>query len=103
MEGHGRLEIRTRGDAEGMVVTVSDSGPGMDEQFVRERLFRPFASTKRRGLGLGLYQSRAIVEAHGGELRVDARSGRGCTFSLVFPASACAPSETRHVAAGGGS
>jgi signal transduction histidine kinase len=57
----------------------------MEPEFVRERLVRPFASTKKRGLGLGLYQCRRIVEAHGGEIRVDSRPGEGTVFQVVFP------------------
>ena len=86
MGGKGLLSVQTRsertdGNGEvGFVLVVSDTGPGMDESFLRERLFRPFATTKKKGLGLGLYQCRAVVEAHGGEIQVESRPGEGTTF-----------------------
>ncbi len=92
MDGSGRLgiHIETPHAATGsreLLITVSDSGPGMDERFVRSRLFQPFATTKPQGLGLGLYQSRTIVAAHGGELYVDSRPGKGCTMQVVLQAA----------------
>jgi len=58
-------------------VTVTDQGTGMDEDFVRDQLFRPFRSTKTGGYGIGAYESRAIVREAGGEFDVDSAPGRG--------------------------
>ncbi|EHJ46110.1 multi-sensor signal transduction histidine kinase [Solidesulfovibrio carbinoliphilus subsp. oakridgensis] len=68
-------------------VKVSDSGCGMDEEFIRKRLFVPFATTKDKGhgMGIGLYQSKQIVEAHGGRLMVESQPGRGSTFTVLLP------------------
>jgi signal transduction histidine kinase len=67
----------------------------MSSEFIRMRLFRPFATTKAKGLGLGLYQCRSIVRAHGGELAVSSREGEGSEFRMVLPgrrdATAAAP------------
>ncbi len=97
MDGKGALIIRTRSEKSGgngtpmVVLSVTDTGPGMEEAFIRERLFRPFASTKKRGLGLGLYQCRSIIDAHGGEIQVESRPGRGTTFRVVLQGVAAAP------------
>jgi signal transduction histidine kinase len=57
----------------------------MSQVFVKESLFRPFHSTKRRGLGIGLFQSRAIVQADGGGMDVESELGKGTTFLVSFP------------------
>ena len=63
------------------------------------RLFRPFATTKKSGLGLGLYQCRSIVETHGGEIQVESRVGVGTTFRILLRgAASTAPTVTRAVA-----
>ena len=67
-------------------IGVADSGSGMSQAFIRDRLFRPFASTKKRGLGLGLYQCRSIVHVHGGELTVRSEEGVGTQFRVVLNA-----------------
>ena len=64
-----------------VVVTVRDSGPGMSPSAIAS-LFEPFTSTKSSGLGLGLVISRALVEAHGGELWAESESGTAFRFSL---------------------
>jgi signal transduction histidine kinase len=100
MDGKGTLVIRTRSERAGgngssvFHLTVTDTGPGMDEVFIRERLFRPFASTKKRGLGLGLYQCRSIIDAHGGEIQVESRPGRGTTFRVVLQGAPAAPARS---------
>jgi putative PEP-CTERM system histidine kinase len=58
-------------------VVVTDQGTGMDEDFVRNQLFRPFRSTKTGGYGIGAYESREIVREAGGEFDVDSAPGRG--------------------------
>jgi signal transduction histidine kinase len=64
---------------------VSDSGEGMSQRFIEEKLFRPFATTKRRGVGLGLYTCREVVIANGGSIAVESREGAGTTFTVVLP------------------
>lgn len=64
---------------------VRDSGRGMSEEFIRTALFRPFATTKASGLGVGLSQCKSIVEAHGGTITVESRPGHGTTFSVRVP------------------
>jgi signal transduction histidine kinase len=68
--------------------SVSDTGEGMSERFMEEKLFRPFATTKRRGVGLGLYTCREVVVANGGAIEVDSQEGAGTTFRVVLPSTA---------------
>jgi signal transduction histidine kinase len=64
---------------------VSDTGPGMTEEFKRTKLFRAFATTKKSGVGLGLYTCREIVRTHGGHIDVESKRGSGTTFRVVLP------------------
>ena len=61
-------------------------GPQSDD-FVRNRLFQPFASTKPGGFGIGAFEARSLVAAMGGRLSVDSRPGGGTTFSITLPAA----------------
>ncbi|MDT7807446.1 MAG: hypothetical protein QOJ70_1259 [Acidobacteriota bacterium] len=72
-------------DGDLVFLSVSDTGVGMNEEFVRTRLFRPFSTTKNKGIGLGLFTCREIVESHGGRLEVDSRAGAGTRFRVVLP------------------
>ena len=66
-------------------IRVSDAGCGMTEDFLRNHLFRPFSTTKEKGLGIGLYQCRQIVEAHEGRIEVTSEAGIGTVFTVVLP------------------
>lgn len=68
--------------------SVSDTGEGMAPTFIEERLFHPFATTKRKGVGLGLYTCREVVVANGGSIEVDSKQGVGTTFRVVLPSAA---------------
>ncbi|HEY6046328.1 MAG TPA: ATP-binding protein, partial [Pyrinomonadaceae bacterium] len=68
--------------------SVSDTGEGMNERFIAERLFRPFATTKRKGVGLGLYTCREVVTANGGTIEVESKEHAGTTFRVVLPSVA---------------
>lgn len=82
----GKLTVEAGDDAQGFVFfSVSDTGPGMSEEFQRTRLFRPFSTTKPKGIGLGLYASRELVRALGGQIKVESESGSGTTFRVVLP------------------
>jgi len=65
-------------------VRVRDNGPGMDEA-TRERLFRPFFTSKANGTGLGLAVCRKLVQAHGGQIEVETEPGSGTAFELTLP------------------
>ena len=77
------LRISAAPDDGGMVmVTVADTGPGIAPE-IADKLFQPFMTTKRHGMGVGLSISRTIVEAHGGRLWAEANPGGGTVFRLT--------------------
>ena len=80
-------EVRIRVGAEGAdaVIEIADSGCGMSEAFVRERLFRPFQTTKGNGMGIGAYEVAQYAKDMGGRIEVDSRPGAGTRFKLRFP------------------
>jgi len=83
----GRIAVSTATRDDWVVLTVSDSGQGLSEEFRVHRLFRPFQTTKSSGLGIGLFQSRRLVEAHGGRIEVETREGKGSSFRVLLPAA----------------
>ena len=86
MDGSARRELSiATARVEDMVeISVADTGPGLPE-VVRARLFEPFVTTKPNGMGVGLSVCRAIIEAHGGQLRAGDAEGGGTIFSLTIP------------------
>ncbi len=85
----GKLSVTAGTAADGKVFfSVSDTGVGMSANFIEQQLFRPFATTKKRGVGLGLYTCREVVRANGGTIAVDSREGAGTTFRVVLPSAA---------------
>lgn len=82
----GKLTVEAgRENDEQVFVTVADTGAGMSAEFIRTKLFQPFATTKKQGLGLGLYTCREIIEAHGGSIKVESEQGSGTRFRIVLP------------------
>ncbi|MGN3973320.1 XrtA/PEP-CTERM system histidine kinase PrsK [Tsuneonella sp. SYSU-LHT278] len=77
---------------------VIDSGTGMSPQFVRDRLFKPFVSSKDGGFGIGAFEARELVRAMGGRLEVESREGLGTRFAAVLPLSAAAGIGSRQIA-----
>jgi putative PEP-CTERM system histidine kinase len=65
-------------------IDVIDAGPGMSASFIRDRLFRPFTSTKSGGFGIGAFEARQVVMAMGGKLDVISREGEGTRFTIVL-------------------
>jgi putative PEP-CTERM system histidine kinase len=72
-------------------IEIIDKGCGMDAEFVRSRLFQPFASTKQAGFGIGAYEARSLLHAMGGELSVESRPGAGTRFTIHLPAAGTIP------------
>ncbi len=66
-------------------VVVRDTGCGMTAEFMAESLFRPFVSTKKRGLGIGLYQCKNIIEDHSGTMAVSSQPRQGTTVEVLLP------------------
>ena len=81
----GKLTVAAGAADSGKVFfSVSDTGVGMSPEFIQQKLFRPFATTKQRGVGLGLYTCREVVRANGGTIEVDSTEGFGTTFRVVL-------------------
>ena len=84
----GVVTVRTY-EAEGRaILEVADTGCGMSEEFIRKSLFSPFRTTKKGGWGIGLYQTKGLVEAHDGTIEVTSKEGTGTTFRVSLPAGA---------------
>jgi putative PEP-CTERM system histidine kinase len=82
---NGQVTVETTREGEWVALSVSDNGCGMTEQFIKNSLFRPFRSTKKKGLGIGMFQSKTIVEAHHGKINVQSELGVGTTFRVMLP------------------
>ncbi|MDA1326591.1 MAG: PEP-CTERM system histidine kinase PrsK [Proteobacteria bacterium] len=78
----GRVAVRLTSNGRDAVVEVEDDGIGMEEEFVRNELFRPFRTTKNSGFGIGVYESREFVRELGGRMEVDSARGRGTTIRI---------------------
>jgi len=80
------VTVRVAQQGDSVLVTIADKGSGMDGDFVRNRLFQPFASTKAQGFGIGSFEARALIAAMGGRLSVDSQPGRGTIFTIKLAA-----------------
>jgi signal transduction histidine kinase len=82
------LELKTElGEAENLLITVQDSGPGIDAENI-ERIFDRFFTTKSRGMGIGLSICRSIIEAHGGRLWAEPSVHQGSVLRISLPIAA---------------
>ena len=81
----GEIRIETAQQDGWVVLTVSDNGCGMSRAFMERSLFHPFQTTKSQGLGIGLFHSRTIIEAHHGRIEVASEEGQGSTFRVLLP------------------
>jgi signal transduction histidine kinase len=90
MREGGQLVARTYVVADGVALDLIDSGCGMDER-TQSKVFEAFFSTRPGGTGLGLPTARKIIEAHGGQIRVQSEPGRGTQFTIKLPVPARLP------------
>ncbi len=84
----GTVSVRVgprAGRADAAEIEIADTGAGMSEEFIRERLFKPFESTKAAGMGIGVFESREYINELGGLLEVTSRPAQGTTFRVVLP------------------
>jgi len=81
----GEITVRTSDENGWVLLSVADRGCGMTEEFIANHLFKPFQTTKKQGLGIGLFHTKKIVEAHGGRIEVNSRQGEGSTFRILLP------------------
>jgi signal transduction histidine kinase len=87
--GNGEVSVTVEQREAEAEIAIADTGAGMDARFVRERLFRPFDSTKgSKGMGIGAYQAREYVRQLGGDVEVQSSPGRGTRFLIRLPLAA---------------
>jgi putative PEP-CTERM system histidine kinase len=82
---NGQVTLRGFEESAQAIVEIADTGSGMDEEFIRTRLFQPFDSTKGAGMGIGAYECRETIRALDGQLEVDSTPGRGTRFRISLP------------------
>jgi signal transduction histidine kinase len=87
----GRVDVKLSERDGTAVVEIADNGKGMDQEFLRHRLFKAFDSTKGlTGMGIGAFESREFIRSLGGDITVDSTPGQGSLFQVVIP---CVPNE----------
>ncbi len=83
--GRGEIQVTTEQRDGWVMLSVSDNGCGMSNEFIARSLFQPFQTTKKQGLGIGLFHSKKIVTAHGGRIEVESEEGKGSKFRVMLP------------------
>jgi two-component system sensor kinase FixL len=78
------VSVRTRAGPDGVELHVLDTGHGIDPA-IRDRIFDPFVSTKRDGVGLGLVNAKAVIESHGGTIELFAAEPKGTCARMTIP------------------
>ncbi|MFZ5510113.1 MAG: XrtA/PEP-CTERM system histidine kinase PrsK, partial [Pseudomonadota bacterium] len=94
----GRVWIRLAREGDRALIEVGDTGHGMSAEFVRDRLFKPFQSTKHAGMGIGAYESQQYVAELGGKIAVDSRLNHGTRVRVSLPLYAEPAAQRREVA-----
>ena len=82
---NGQVRVRLRREQNCAIVEIKDTGHGMSEEFIREKLFKPFESTKSAGMGIGVFESKEYVSELGGELEVTSSESNGTVFRIILP------------------
>jgi len=81
----GTIEITLAFDQSKATITIKDSGEGMDHEFIYNKLFKPFETTKTgKGMGIGVYLTRSYIQQLGGTLAVESTPGEGTTFIITL-------------------
>ncbi len=81
----GEITITASRSGGGTAITVADDGPGLTEEFVKDKLFKPFQTTKPAGTGIGLWHVKNMAQQVGARIVLDNRRTRGAAFTIVFP------------------
>jgi signal transduction histidine kinase len=87
----GKVHIQANKVDNQVAMAIRDTGCGMEAEFIRDRLFRPFDSTKGAGMGIGAYECREYVRELGGKITVESEPGQGTIFSIWLPVAQCPP------------
>jgi putative PEP-CTERM system histidine kinase len=88
VDAQGEIRIQTDWREGWAMLSVRDNGCGMSRLFIERSLFQPFQTTKSQGLGIGLFHSKMIVEAHRGRIEVESEEGKGSLFRVMLPGAA---------------
>lgn len=97
----GFVKVSLDYDHESVIVSIEDSGEGMDEYFIKNRLFKPFDSTKGlTGMGIGAFESRDFIRSLGGDISVTSTPGKGSLFRVQIPAQAAETVSTQYAEEG---
>ncbi len=84
----GLVEVILKKDGVMQIIEIKDNGVGMDDEFIRNRLFKPFDTTKgNAGMGIGMYESREFIRQLGGDIYVHSEAGKGTVISLHIPSN----------------
>ena len=92
----GEICVKTEQVGRWAVLTVRDNGCGMSREFMTRSLFQPFQTTKSEGLGIGLFHTKMLVEAHQGRIEVESTEGLGATFRVMLPTTPMIAGQGRH-------
>ncbi|MCD6452054.1 MAG: HAMP domain-containing protein [Acidobacteria bacterium] len=84
MGERGRITFRGRKEGDYLLLTIEDTGPGIDEE-IKEHLFEPYFSTKASGVGLGLAITKKAIEEHGGKIEIESEKGKGTKVKIWLP------------------
>jgi putative PEP-CTERM system histidine kinase len=86
---NGFVDVTLRREDKNAIIIIEDNGSGMSENFIRNRLFKPFETTKSgKGMGIGVHQSREYIAGLDGEINVESHLNEGSTFTIIIPTSA---------------
>lgn len=94
------VRVRVGHEGSRVLVEVTDRGPGMSPEFIRDELFRPLSTSKQQGSGIGAWQARELLREAGGDLAVLSRLGAGTTMRVLLPAAQAAVAPAATAAAG---
>jgi putative PEP-CTERM system histidine kinase len=81
----GKVNVSLRRLDGSVRITIADTGEGMSDDFIRERLFKPFESTKSAGMGIGVFESHEYISELGGKIELVSEVGVGTTFHVILP------------------
>jgi signal transduction histidine kinase len=95
---HEPVTVRIDRNAETVAITITDNGGGMDADFIRDRLFQPFSSTKKSGFGIGAFEAHSLITAMGGRISVESRPGKGSQFTIHLAAAEAPAPKQRKIA-----
>ena len=85
IEQEGIIKVYANSNGESVNMVVQDNGSGISGELIDTALFRPFKTTKKNGFGIGLYQCKTLIEAHGGSISAQSEVGTGTSFTVTLP------------------